>query len=124
MLKWIYLGAGGILGTFSRYILGNIVQKTVENNFAYSTLCVNIIGCFIIGLFASLLEGKYIIPKEIQVFVMAGFCGAFTTFSAFILETNNFIKGGEFLFAILNIVLSIIICLLFFRAGFLIGKFV
>ena len=122
MGKWIGLTAGGILGTFARYFLSGFVYRVLGTTFPFGTLAVNLIGCFLIGFLAVLAEEKFLLGPAARVFLMIGFCGAFTTFSTFMLETANLTKDGENLYAFLNIALSVILGFLVFRLGVMLAR--
>jgi CrcB protein len=124
MEKWFYLVGGGILGTLARYMLAGAIYQKVGTAFPYGTLVVNLIGCFLIGFFDTIFHEKFLFSPALRVFLMAGFCGAFTTFSAFMLETGNLIRDGETLRAFLNVILSITIGFIVFRVGVLLGEMV
>ncbi|MDD5424757.1 MAG: fluoride efflux transporter CrcB [Candidatus Omnitrophica bacterium] len=115
---------GGALGTVSRYAMSVFVYRTMGADFPYGTLAVNLTGCFIIGFLAAITEDRFIFGSNIRLFLMIGFCGAFTTFSTFILETANLIKDGESFRALLNVLLSVIIGFLVFRLGLLAGELI
>ena len=123
-MKWIYLGIGGIAGTICRYVLSGIVYESVGTNFPYGTLLVNLLGCLVIGFLSALSDDKFILGPEMKVLLMAGFCGAFTTFSTFMLETADLLKGGEAVRAFWNVALSILLGFLVFRLGVIAGKWI
>ena len=122
LIKLLYLMIGGITGTFARYFLSGFIYKFTGTDFPYGTLVINLIGCFLIGIFATLSDEKLILGPDMRVMLMAGFCGAFTTFSSFILETGNLVKDAEWLRAFGNVFLSVIIGFILFRLGVWIGK--
>ena len=121
MLKIIYLAVGGITGTFARYFLAGAVYDVMGTRFPYGTLLVNLSGCFIIGVLTSLSESKFVLNPDMKVLLMIGFCGAFTTFSTFMLETSNLIRDGETLRAFLNVLASVVVGFIVFRIGVVLG---
>ena len=123
-MKWINLIVGGVVGTVARYVLAGAVYQVLGTNFPYGTLAVNLTGCFVIGFLAALAEEKFLLSSNARLLLMAGFCGAFTTFSTFILETANLIKDGETLRAFINVAVSVIIGFMIFRLGVLIGELI
>ncbi len=124
MTKWIGLAAGGVLGTFARYFLSGAVHRVFGVTFPFGTLVVNLIGCFAIGFLAVLAEEKFLLGPAARVFLMIGFCGAFTTFSSFIFETSNLAKDGESLYALMNIALSVVLGFLIFRLGVMLARWI
>jgi CrcB protein len=123
-MKWLYLCLGGILGTVARYVLGGVVQRVAGAQFPWGTLCINLLGCFLIGIFAALSDKKFFFDSNMRIFLMIGFCGAFTTFSTFILETANLLKDSEFWPALINVMASVIAGFIVFRLGVVIGELI
>lgn len=123
-MNWIFLIVGGASGTIARYILSGITYNVFGSNFPYGTFIVNTIGCFTIGILASLAEEKFLLGTGARLLLMIGFCGAFTTFSTFIFETDNLIKDGEFVKALLNVLLSVAVGFSVFRLGAFLGKMI
>ena len=124
MIKVINLMIGGVAGTLARYALSGVIYRLFGIGFPYGTFVVNISGCFIVGFLVSLAEKKFVLNEQLRLLLMVGFCGAFTTFSTFILETNNLVKDGEFLKALLNIFLSVVVGFIVFRLGSYIGEII
>ena len=124
MGKWINLVVGGITGTVARYFLSGMVYQVFGTNFPYGTLAVNLIGCFVIGFLVTLADEKFLLDPNARLLLMAGFCGAFTTFSTFMLETVNLMKEGENLRAFLNVGLSIVFGFLVFKTGVFLAEII
>ncbi len=122
MEKWIYLISGGIAGTAARYIFSGMVYERFGVGFPYGTLVVNLSGCFLIGFFDALFEEKFLLSPNVRVLLLAGFCGAYTTFSTFMLETSHLIKDGENLRAFLNVAVSVVAGFVVFRLGIWLAK--
>jgi len=122
MTKLIYLAIGGITGTFARYFMAGAVYGILGTRFPYGTLVVNLSGCFIIGILTTVAENKFLLNPNLRILLMIGFCGAFTTFSTFMLETSNLIKDGETMRAFMNVLLSVVVGFIVFRVGVLLGE--
>ena len=119
MTKWLNLILGGVTGTVARYVLAGAVYQMLGTSFPYGTLVVNLTGCFAIGFLAALAEEKLLLSPEARMLLMVGFCGAFTTFSTFMLETANLMKDGEMAKAFVNVAASVVIGFVVFRLGML-----
>lgn len=107
-----YIGIFGFLGAVSRYLLSGWVYGIVGTRFPYGTLAVNIIGSFLLGFLFKLTTGRVILEADLRTALTVGFIGAFTTFSTFSLETFNLLEEGSWTLAALNIVASVIVCLI------------
>ena len=99
--------AGGILGSVARYLVS--VALLAGGEFPWATLIVNVTGSFLIGLYAGLTgpSGRLPAGEGQRLFVMTGFCGGYTTFSAFSLETFMLWQSGLVQLAAANIGASI-----------------
>lgn len=104
---------GGAIGSVARYLVGIGSGRLFGMAFPWGTLIINVVGSFIIGFFATISgpDGRFSAGVDGRLFVMAGFCGGFTTFSAFSLQTLDLIHRGEWLPAAANIVGSVVLCL-------------
>ena len=122
MIKFLNLIIGGTAGTLSRYFLTHITYHFLGTGFPYGTLIVNLIGCFIIGVIATFSSETFSLTYNHRILLVTGFCGAFTTFSTFIFESAHLMEEGEILKASLNIILSIVLGFLIFRAGEIVGR--
>ena len=122
MVKYFYLGMGGLIGTFARYLLVGVIYQKFGTGFPYGTFVVNMTGCFLVGLFSSFIDEKFFLGPDSKVLLMAGFCGAYTTFSAYMLETSKLASGGEIGRAFLNIMVSTIIGFAAVRLGIFVGE--
>jgi CrcB protein len=124
MIRYIHLIIGGAAGTIARYAVSGVAYRIFGVGFPYGTFSVNLIGCFILGFLASFAERKLFLDTNARLLLMVGFCGAFTTFSTFILETANLIKDGEATRAFLNVLLSVVIGFIVLRVGVLLGEII
>ena len=110
MMIVVLVGAGGMVGAISRYLVGGWVHDLFgDPSFPYGTLTVNILGCLLIGLLAGLAESRHLFGAETRAFLLIGLLGGFTTFSAFGLETVNLVRDGELLSAFSNVGLQVVV---------------
>jgi CrcB protein len=124
MIKFVNLVIGGAAGTVARYLLGGAVYRFMGTSFPYGTLVINISGCFILGILAALSDKKFMLNPDARLLLMIGFCGAFTTFSTLIFETDNLVRNGQMIRAFGNVFASIILGFLLFRLGTFIGEII
>ncbi len=103
MQKLAWLVLAGALGTLARYGLAGFIHRINGTSFPWGTMVVNLTGCFLAGLLWSLFENRWAVSGETRTIVLVGFMGAFTTFSAFILETGELLRSAEWLHAAANI---------------------
>jgi CrcB protein len=123
MLKLIiFIGAGSFLGGVSRFLLSRYIQNTIISSFPYGTFVVNIIGCFLIGLFYGLAEKGGLVNAEWRMFLTVGFCGGFTTFSAFATENVAMLKDGNLIQFALYSSLSLFLGILATYSGSILTK--
>ena len=118
----LLIGLGGFLGTIARYLSSLAISKAFPESFPYSTFIVNLIGCFVIGLIFGWFEKNPSGSNDWRLILTAGFCGGFTTFSAFSIENIQLLREGHYLMAILYIFSSILVGLLLTFSGMFIVK--
>lgn len=87
---WLLLALGGVIGTWSRFAIGMAVGTPL------GTLAINVVGCFVLGVVGTLAVARpELVGAEARLLLGVGFCGAFTTFSTFGLETLGFLQAGR-----------------------------
>lgn len=99
----IMVALGGALGSVGRYLFSKAMQDNVATAFPIGTMAVNILGCFLIGLFYAMLEKMHIMNPDLQLFLTVGFCGGFTTFSTFMNESMSLFRADNLLMGALYI---------------------
>lgn len=122
MSRWLSLAAGFLAGGFSRYFLASLIYSSTGGAFPYGTLVVNVTGCFLIGIFDRWRGAGLLLGPDARLLLMTGFCGAYTTFSALMIETSHLADEGQVGRAMINFFGSGALGLLLFRLGSWLGK--
>jgi CrcB protein len=114
MRTYLAVMFGGALGSALRMWLSNACAARFGDTFPFGTLATNVSGCFAIGIFAALTgpDGSIAVPLIVRQFVTLGVLGGFTTFSTFGLQTYQLIASGDWLRATLNMLASLLLCML------------
>jgi len=112
-VKLLIIGLGGFIGAVLRYLVSSVTQAASGSAiFPYGTMCVNLTGCFVIGVFSLLAETRGMLTAETRLFLFIGLLGSFTTFSTFGHETFNLIREGRPVLAGMNASAHLILGLL------------
>lgn len=122
MQQLFFIAAGGAIGAVLRYGVANGVHAIAGRDFPYGTLVVNVLGSLMIGVLSILLVERYALNPEVRAILIIGLLGAFTTFSTFSIETFYLFENGEHVKALLNILLSVMLCLIATWLGIIIGR--
>jgi len=112
MRDTVGIALGGALGSIARYWIA-LWAIPLSRSLPLGTIGINIAGSFLIGFFGTLTlaNGRYPVPDAARLFVMVGFCGGFTTFSSFSLQTLDLLRGGAWTRASVNVAASVLLCL-------------
>jgi CrcB protein len=103
------VGLGGLLGSLARYRLGGFVLHHTANwRFPLSTFVVNLLGCALVGVLAGIAEHRHGLSPAARLFLITGFCGGFTTFSAFGFETVYLLRRHAAPWALANVAFSVV----------------
>jgi CrcB protein len=119
-MSYFWIAIGSALGGISRVACSRYIALWFGETFPWGTIAVNVIGSFVIGFFATLTgpEGRLLVAPDVRQFVMVGFCGGYTTFSSFSLQTLELIRNKDFGEAGGNVLLSVSLCLIAVILGY------
>ena len=104
----IAVGIGGAFGAILRYLFSQI--PVVPNGFPLTTILINIIGSFCVGLIIGIAGKSINFDPRLLLFVKIGLCGGFTTFSTFSVDALNLLQNGKMIHAAIYMGLSVILC--------------
>ena len=116
------VATGGALGAVLRYLLTNF-SKYLFASSIYGTISVNILGSFLIGYFITSDIGNNLSENFIKFFLIIGFLGSFTTFSAFSHDVVELINSKKYITSFTYVFVSIFLCIMFAYLGTLLNKF-
>lgn len=123
MINVLAIFIGGGLGSLCRYAT-SILLKMYSIDFPIGTLVVNIVGSLILGFALTYFWNKAPMHDTLRVAITVGFCGGLTTFSTFSWEAFDLIKNGQYLLAILYMLISVLVCILAVSLGAFLSKYV
>ena len=118
----LIIGLGSFCGGIFRFLLTRFVQNHFLAAFPFGTMVVNIVGCFLIGIFYALFERGNLLNTDLRLFLTGGLCGGFTTFSTFMNENFVLLREQNYLYFMSYTVLSIVLGLTAVYVGHLIVK--
>jgi CrcB protein len=122
-MQIILIGIGGFLGAISRFLVQKFVNSYMAT-FPMGTLVVNVVGSFLLGFILYSISYDRHLTINIRDLVTIGFLGSFTTMSAFSHETMLLFDTGHVVYAILNVLLNVVLCLVAVYLGRQLGLLV
>lgn len=120
MPVWIVVAVCGVFGVLARYGVDRAFQFGSGSS-PFITMGINLVGCFIAGVVFTLGQ-REVLSSELQIGLLVGFCGGFTTFSAYALHAMRLLEAGFVRPAILSFVLSPIFGLIAVAAGMAVAR--
>jgi CrcB protein len=111
MNQVLAIAGGGAVGALLRYWVSSGVYLLAGRDFPYGTLVVNVLGSLLMGFLYIWLLERTLGGVAMRAFVLIGLLGAFTTFSTFSMETLNLMEAGQMGRAILNTLMSVVLCI-------------
>ena len=122
MPQILAIAAGGAVGAILRFWVSSGVYTLFGRAFPYGTLAVNFIGSLTMGFLYVMFVDRLSVSPEWRAAILIGLLGSFTTFSTFSLETVNLIEQMELVKAMLNILISVVACIVATTIGIIIGR--
>lgn len=122
MFQVLLVACGGAIGSVLRYYVGLWGVRLAGPAFPWGTLTVNVVGSFIIGVFAEVIARKFGGSNDLRLLLMTGLVGGFTTFSAFSLDTIALIERGNVGLALLYVFVSVGVSLATVFAGLSVAR--
>jgi fluoride exporter len=123
MIRSILLvGLGGAIGSVLRYLSAMLVNKYWNQAFPLATFIINMVGCLLIGVLIAFIEKQPGISDNFRLLMVTGFCGGYTTYSAFAYENTSLMSSGQTLIAFAYIAASVLVGMLFVWVGMYIGR--
>lgn len=105
---YFFVGLAGVMGAVCRYLLGIWIGNHTVSVFPFSTLTINVVGCFILSFFYTVTTARFRVHTHVRTAFGTGFVGAFTTFSTFSYETLTLMQNGHVWSAICYVAASLI----------------
>lgn len=108
MKELLLVSIGSFFGGGLRFLVGKWLSQWLIMSFPWGTFAVNVVGCFLIGIFSSLSLGGHLSPN-LKLLLATGLCGGFTTFSTFMNENLTLANGSQMLTALLYTAASLLL---------------
>ncbi|MFO1540661.1 MAG: fluoride efflux transporter CrcB [Chloroflexota bacterium] len=121
-MTFLAISIGAILGANLRYLVGAWIAARTPGTFPWATIAINVAGSFALGLVLALTMERELGPWWVRPAVGIGFLGSFTTFSAFSAETVALLEQGDATGALLNVALSVGVCVAGAALGLAVGR--
>lgn len=118
----LFVAIGGMLGSVGRFLLVSLIVNLLPYTFPFGTFFVNVVGCFVMGAAVGLAERHLWFHDEWRIFLTAGFCGGFTTFSAFAFENVELLLDKSYGTFAAYSAASFVVCILAALTGLMLTR--
>jgi len=117
LLPYLAIGLAGSVGSILRYVVGTVSGRIFGTGFPVGTFIINITGSLFLGWFMETIRYRMPVSDTLRLAIAVGFVGAYTTFSTFCFESNELVRNGSEIKALVNILGSVIVGLVAVRLG-------
>ncbi len=119
----LVIAVGGAFGSVARFTISRMIGQALHHHdYPWGIFAVNVLGCLLVGLLAGFLIHRMQVGPLWRAGILIGFLGGFTTFSSFSLDTISLLQAGDAAFAVANILLTLVCCLVATAGGLLLTK--
>ncbi len=123
MLKdFLLVASGSFMGGGMRFLISRLLQTWLQQTFPWGTFSVNVIGCLLLGLLLGLPHTTHWLSPSTRLLLTMGFCGGFTTFSAYINDAFSLMKTGNSTHALYYVLGSLLVGTIALFVGYLLSK--
>jgi fluoride exporter len=119
-LWWVAVASAGAAGAVCRFLVDRAVSGLVPGTFPWGTFVVNVSGSFLFGLVAGVVGD--VVGEGVGMVLAVGFCGAYTTFSTYVLQSVRLAQGGHVAGVVLNVAASLAAGMAAAGTGFALGS--
>lgn len=109
-MSYLLVFIGGGLGCVARYGVATLVARYHVGSYPIATLISNVLSCVILVGILAFMVSQDSTAKWVRPLLIIGFCGGFSTFSTFSFETVQLMKNGNHLVAVVNVIMSLVVC--------------
>ena len=108
LVPYVAVSAGAVIGAEARYVVGAQVAARWPGAFPWGTLLINLTGSLVLGIFITLITGRFREPPFVRLLLATGLLGAYTTFSTFSVETVTLAQHGHAVLAVTYVIVSLL----------------
>ncbi len=116
-MNYLWIAVGAVIGASARYFLSGLIARHLSTTFPYGTLLINLTGSLVLGFFLIFATERVLLDPRWRLLIAVGFCGSYTTFSSYAVESFALFEQGQWLLMSANILLSNALCLAAVLAG-------
>jgi len=121
LVQALAIGGAGFVGAVARWVIVLLIGRVFQRQFPLGTLLINVSGSFFLGWFVTFVTFRYPVSDTLRTAIATGFVGAYTTFSTYMLESNNLFQEGAQIEAWANLIGSLVLGMAAVKLGVILG---